>query len=420
MPTPKNREFDLVLWGATGFAGRLVAEYLADHPAHDGFSWAIAGRNQAKLEGVRDELARINPGVEDLAILIGDSLDRDSLDAIAEKTRVVCTTVGPYAKYGSELVAACIANGTDYCDLTGEVQWVRRMVDAHHDEAREAGARIVHCCGFDSIPSDLGTLMVQDFATREYGQPCEQVKFYITGMKGEFSGGTLASLSNVLEEATQNREILKIVGHPYSLNPPGERQGPDGSSQQGPQYDDDIDAWTGPFMMAAVNEKVVRRSNALLDYPYSRQFRYGESIRFGSGVKGALGAGSMAAGMGAFTGAMIFKPTRMLLEKFALPSPGEGPSRDKIENGFFKIELIGQGKADDGTDFSIRGRVRADKDPGYGATAIMLAESALCLALDEVDDALDGGVLTSASAMGMTLIDRLRGAGMTFEVSRAS
>jgi short subunit dehydrogenase-like uncharacterized protein len=417
MPESKSREFDIVLYGATGFAGRLVAEYLADHPSQGEFKWAIAGRNRAKLEGIRDELTRINSDIAELPILIGDSLDRASLDAIAKKTRVVCTTGGPYAKYGSELVAACIANQTDYCDLTGEVQWVRRMIDAHHDQAREAGARIVHCCGFDSIPSDLGTLMVQDFARREFDAPCEQVKFFVAAMKGDFSGGTLASLSNVLQEATKDREVLKIVGHPYSLNPPDERTGPDDSSQQAPRYDDDIGAWTGPFMMAAVNEKIVRRSNALMDYPYGRQFRYGESISFGSGVKGALGAGSIAAGMGAFTGAMAFGPTRALLERFALPSPGEGPSRDKIENGYFKIKLLGRGEADDGTDFSINGRVHADKDPGYGATAIMLAESALCLALDDVNTGLDGGLLTPASAMGMTLVDRLRGAGLVFDVS---
>lgn len=415
MSEESTRSYDVVLWGATGFAGRLVAEYLAQHAGE--LRWAIAGRTRAKLESLRDDLAGIDPALAELPILVGDSFDRASLDAICEQTRVVCTTVGPYAKYGSQLVASCVAQGTDYCDLTGEPQWIRQMIDAHHDQARDTGARIVHCCGFDSIPSDLGTLMLQDFAQREFGAACQQIKFYVKSASGGFSGGTVASMSNLMEEAARDRDILKIVGHPYSLNPAGERHGPDGSLQQGPRYDEDIQAWTGPFVMASINEKIVRRTNALLDFPYGRDFRYGESTRFGKGAKGALLAGGFSAGMGAFTGLMALGPTRKLLERFALPDPGEGPSRDQIDGGHFNIELVGHGRAPDGPTFRLVGHVGADKDPGYGATAIMLAQSAICLAVDAIDDRPTGGVLTPASAMGMTLVERLRDAGMTFAVA---
>ncbi len=419
MSPSSRRTYDLVLWGATGFVGRLVAEYLAGDARGedvDKLRWAIAGRSRPKLEALRAELAGIDDELAELPILVGDSFDRASLDAITEQAHVVCSTVGPYAKYGNELVASCVAHGTDYCDLTGEPQWIRRMIDRHHNDARASGARIVHCCGFDSIPSDLGTLMLQEFALSEYGRPCEQVKFFVKGARGGMSGGTLASMSNLMEEAAKDREILRVVGHPYSLNPPDERHGPDGSVQQGPRHDPDIDAWTGPFVMAAVNEKIVRRSNALLDFRYGRDFRYGESMRIGKGVKGAIGAGGFAAGMGSFAGLMAVKPTRKLLEKFALPSPGEGPSRDKIEGGYFEIELFGRGRTATDEPFELTGRVHADKDPGYGATAIMLGESALCLAFDDAPTDLDGGVLTPASAMGMRLVERLREAGLIFSV----
>lgn len=419
MSESSRRTYDLVLWGATGFVGRLTAEYLArDARATDAdkLRWAIAGRNRAKLEALRDELADVDAALADLDILVGDSRDRASLDAITEETHVVCTTVGPYAKYGSELVASCVAHGTDYCDLTGEPQWIRRMIDEHHDEATQTGARIVHCCGFDSIPSDLGALMLQEYALAELGRSCDEIKFYVKAARGGLSGGTLASMSNLMEEAAKDHDILRVVGHPYSLNPPDERHGPDGSVQQGPRYDRDIDAWTGPFVMATVNEKIVRRSNALLGFRYGREFRYAESTRMGKGIKGAVGAGGFAAGMGGFAGLMAIKPTRKLLEKFALPSPGEGPSRDKIEGGFFEVELFGRGRADDGSPFELTGRVHADKDPGYGATAIMLGEAALCLAFDEAPAGLPGGVLTPASAMGMRLVERLREAGLIFSV----
>ena len=409
--TQDEREFDIILFGATGFAGALVAEYYAglENPPR----WAMAGRNMEKLEKLREDLSKDFPAIAEVDLVVANSSDKASLEAMAARTRVVCSTVGPYTKYGTALVEACIANGTHYCDLTGEAQWVRAMIDAHHESAREAGVRIVTCCGFDSIPSDLGTLMLQDHALETHGRPCSQVKFFVAKMRGGFSGGTVASMLELLTQASQDRSILKVLGHPYSLNPEGERKGPDGSDQRWIRYDEDARAWTAPFLMAAINTKIVRRSNALLDYKYGKEFRYSEVTRTASGPSGMFAAVMMALGLGGFTMALMQEQTRALLEKFVLPAPGEGPSREMIDTGFFEIRLVGHVE---GRTEPVRGKVRGERDPGYGATATMLGESAICLALDQERLESEGGLLTPASAMGMVLVERLRDAGMTFEV----
>lgn len=408
-----NQHLNLVLWGATGFTGRLVAEYLADHSAADDIDWAIAGRNRTRLEEVRRSLG---PDHGDLPILVGDAFDRDSLDEIAASTDVVCTTCGPYARLGTNLVAACVEHDTDYCDLTGEVHWVREMIDAHHDDARNSGVRIVHCCGFDSIPGDMGTYLVQSEAIDRFGGPCEQVRCYVWSIRGGISGGTAASMADTVALAAQDRDVRRVLTDPYALNPADNRPGTDGPIQSRPRFDRRIDGWTAPFMMAAVNEKVVRRTNALLGDRYGVDFSYRESSYTGDGLSGALRATSLAAGLGVFTAGMAAGPTRKLLEKFVLPDPGEGPDRDTIEKGRFTMRLFGDRPAGEDRDFDIVCEVSANRDPGYGATAMMLAESALCLAVDDSPDGLDGGVLTPASAFGSTLIDRLRDAGMTFDV----
>ena len=408
-------QFDLILWGATGFTGTLVAHYLARRADSQDLRWALAGRNQTKLEEIRRQLG---PDFQDLPLLNADCFDRDSLDALVAQTNVICSTVGPYSEYGSELVAACVEGGADYCDLTGEAHWIRKMIDTHHDAAKDRGVRIVHCCGFDSIPSDLGTHLVQQEAKRRFGAFCDEVKFYVWKIRGGVSGGTIASMASTLEAAGEDRDIRRTLGDPYGLNPQGQRSGPDSSFQQGPRRDKTINAWTGPFVMATINEKVVRRTNALLDFRYGPEFRYSESSRVGKGIVGALRAGAMSAGFGAFGAGMMLKPTRKLLERFVLPAPGEGPSKEAVEKGYFTVRLVGLGTSEDGRAFEITATVGADKDPGYGATAIMLGESALCLALDEINDGLSGGILTPASAMGETLIDRLRDAMMTFSVTR--
>lgn len=386
---------DLILFGATGFTGRLVAEYLRGKP----LQWAIAGRDENKLRALKSELAL------DVPILVADAKDPQS---IVKQTRVVCTTVGPYAKYGSPLVAACAANGVDYCDLAGETQWIRRMIDAHHDDAKKSGARIVPCCGFDSIPSDLGTLMLQEHARENFGAPCDAITFALGKMRGGFSGGTVASLLNIVDELKRDPSVRKVLFDPYGLNPEGERKGPDGADQRGVAFDRELSAWTAPFMMAAINTRVVRRSNALSGYRYGRDFRYREVMAFPRGPRGLAMATGVTAGLGSFMAGMAIPPVRKVMQRF-VPAPGEGPSPRERERGFFEVDLVGHGR-----DFEVRGRVRGRGDPGYAATAVMLAESALSLAKDPRSS--DGGLLTPAHAMGRRLIDRLIAAGMTFDV----
>lgn len=409
MTRKRSRRHDVVLFGATGFTGKLVAEYLAEHYGESDVRIALAGRNREKLEAVRNDLKRY--GIGDWPILIADSFDRASLDAVAKDTSVVCTTVGPYQKYGAGLVAACVEHGTDYCDLTGETPFIREMVDAHHDRAVQTGARIVHCCGFDSIPSDIGTWMMHREMHAQHDAKLRSVKFFAGESKGGLSGGTVASMMLIAEKVRKDPSLRKLLGHPYALNPPGERSGPDRNDAMGVSLDSDLGMWTGPFVMAAINTRVVRRSNALMGYPYGRDFRYSERMSFGKGPRGMAMASMAAGGITGFMAAAAFEPTRKLLKK-RLPDPGEGPSKEAREKGFFVVRLIAKGETRDGREVELRGRVEGKKDPGYGETAKMLGESALCLALDPSED--EGGILTPASAMGDTLLERLRAADMVF------
>jgi short subunit dehydrogenase-like uncharacterized protein len=329
------RDHDIVLFGATGFTGRLVAEYLRDHRGRARVAWA--GRDVKKLEARREEL-----GV-DTPILVADVTDTASLASMARSTKVVCTTVGPYAKYGSGLVAACARAGTDYCDLTGEPQWIRRMIDAHDEEARRTEARIVHCCGFDSIPSDLGTLVMQTHAKTAHDAPCASIRFALRRSRGGASGGTVASMLQVVEETKRDPSVRKLLQDPYGLYPEGERPGPDRSDTAGVSFDHELDAWIGPFVMAAINAKIVRRSNALAGYPYGRDFRYSEVVAFPRGPKGLAMAAGMGAGIGAFMAGAAIDPVRRLLERTVLPAPGDGPSAEARERGYFDIELLGKG-----------------------------------------------------------------------------
>jgi short subunit dehydrogenase-like uncharacterized protein len=405
----QDRPFDVVVWGATGFTGSLVAEYLYGRYGVDGdLRWAIGGRSEEKLAGLRD---RLGAG-ERLPLLVGDSRDSVALAAIAGQTRVVCSTVGPFARYGSELVEACATAGTHYCDITGEVQWMRRMIDAHEDKARATGARIVHACGFDSIPSDLGTLFIQRSMQAEERRHCDEVKLRVRKMKGAFSGGTVASLLNALDEAARDPAARRALGHPYSLNPAGEQSGPDGGDQRAPVYDADFVSWTAPFVMASVNTRVVRRSNAVMGFPYGRDFRYSEAVTTGAGTMGWTRAVSMTAALGAFVGAASIGPARRLMNRLFLPQPGEGPDEAAREAGSFDLRLFG--RAANGR--TIRGRVTGDRDPGYGATCRMLGESAVCLATEGDSLPVAGGFWTPASCMGDALIPRLEAsAGMRFE-----
>jgi len=415
-----NTDFDVIVWGATGFTGRLVAAHLLEHHGAGGaLRWAIAGRSREKLDALASELAtETGQDTRALPRIVADADDGASLDGFVRRTRVVCTTVGPYAKFGSKLVAACADAGTDYCDLTGETQWMRRMIDAHEARARETGARIVHTCGFDSIPSDLGVYFMQREARAAFGAPSPYVKGRVAGFRGGFSGGTAASMMNLVAEAAADPSVRKLLVDPYGLNPRDAHRGPDRPDRTGPVFDADFDQWTAPFVMAAINTRVVRRSNALLGFAYGEDFRYDESVLAGSGATGWLKASGLAAGQGAVTLAGAIGPLRGLLGR-ALPAPGEGPSKEERENGFFEIRFFAAAPKSAGSEATgLYGRVTGDRDPGYGSTSKMLGQAALCLARDE--PTTGGGFWTPASAMGDALLLRLqKNAGLAFEIVSA-
>jgi len=404
-----SRKFDIVVFGASGFTGRLVVDYLQQqYPPSSGLRWAVAGRSHEKLESV---LAEIGVPTDSLPILIANSDTLQSLDAIAADTRVVLTTVGPYAKYGSPLVDACVRHGTDYCDLAGEVQWMRKMIDRHQSDAEKSGARIVHSCGFDSIPSDMGVHFLQKKSRELHGSPCRNVSLLVKALRGGASGGTIASLLNAVEEAKRDRSIARIMVDPYSLNPEGLRNGPDGRDQTGIRFNQELGVWTMPFVMGAINMRIVRRSNALLDFKYGKEFSYDEATIMGSGAGGWLKSALGTVGLGGFMLASSIEWTRNHLVRRFLPKPGEGPDEHERESGFFNLILVGTTE----TGERIQVRVKGDRDPGYGSTSKMLSESAVCLARDHLD--VSGGFWTPASAMGDHLLDRLQAnAGLSFEL----
>ncbi|RMG66891.1 MAG: saccharopine dehydrogenase [Bacteroidetes bacterium] len=403
-----NRTYDVIVWGATGFTGRLVAAYLLRQYGLDQeLKWAVAGRNPQKLAGLKADLK-----ADTLPVIVADSLDRPSLDAMVVQTRVVCSCTGPYALYGSELVAACVAAGTHYCDLSGEVQWMRRMVDQHHEAAAAQGVRIVHSCGYDSIPSDMGVFFLQQEAMAQQGAYCRRIQMRVAGSSGGFSGGTLASLSQVLVEIEADPAVAEVMADPYALNPPGERQGPDGPDPMDATYDPVARAWSAPFVMSSINTRIVRRSHALRGYPYGRDFGYEEALLTGRGLRGRLMAGTMAWGMGLVQRLKPDSMIKRLMDRF-LPKPGEGPDQQAREKGFFNIRFYGQ--LPDET--WLQARVTGDQDPGYGSTSKMLGESAVCLALDQAQLPPRAGVLTPVSAMGEVLLARLQArAGLTFQM----
>jgi len=326
-----KREFDVIVWGATGFTGQLVAEYLlATYGADKNLRWAIAGRNQAKLQQVRAQC--FQGDVDDscgVPIIVADSSDSVSLRAMVERTSVICTTVGPYAQYGTPLVEACAATGTHYCDLTGEVQWMAEVIPKYEAAALASGARIVHTCGFDSVPFDMGVWYLQQQMQEQHGVYAQQVKGRVAGTRGAASGGTIASIMNMMEEARRDPSIRQRVANPYALYPTGVKVGNDVADQQSARYDADFKQWTSPFIMAAINTRVVRRSNALLGFPWGEDFRYDEALLNQSRGKASLA--SIANGAGMVT--LALGPTRALAKKL-LPKPGEGPSKAQREAGY--------------------------------------------------------------------------------------
>lgn len=402
-----KRELDLVVWGASGFTGHLVTEYLVQTYGTTGaLHWAIAGRNQEKLEQVRDDcLPRAKR--KSLPILIADSDDPASLARMVKQTRVICSTVGPYAKFGTPLVAACTEEGTDYCDLTGEVQWMARVIPVNQGAAEASGARIVHTCGYDSIPFDIGTWYLQQAMLEQHGVAARRVKTRVGRTRGSASGGTIASMLNMMEEMQHDPAIRKVLEDPYSLNPVGSPIGKDGPDQSNARYDKDFKQWTSPFVMAAVNTRVVRRSHALLGYPWGEDFQYDEALLNRSRIE----ALATAIGTGVGMTALSLSPARTLAQRL-LPSPGDGPSRRQREQGYWEVFFHGVHPTDRSKD--LRLKVTGDMDPGYGSTAKMLGEAGVCLALEEAETG--GGFWTPASAMGHTLQQRLAAnAGLNFE-----
>jgi len=393
MSTPK--EFDIVVHGATGFTGRLVVEYLMARYPNGGndanLRWAIGGRSADKLAAVRDEIG----APADTPLVVTDAADAASLRALTARTRLVLTTVGPYQLYGSELVAACAATGTDYVDLCGEPVWMRKMIDANEAAAKASGARIVFSCGFDSIPFDLGMLMLQNEMKARHGSTASRVRGRVRKMKGTFSGGTAASLKATLHSAAQHPEEMALLRSPFSLTPGF--TGPAQPSGNKPMLEEAIGAWVGPFVMAAINTRNVHRSNLLLGHAYGADLVYDEMMVTGTGEKGEARAMALAndRSMGSDDG----------------PKPGEGPSKAERDAGFFDVLFLGH----DAAGHTVQVGVTGDRDPGYGSTSKMISEAAVCLLVDA--PGTPGGIWTPASAMGTPLIQRLVAhAGLTFNV----
>lgn len=393
----EQRDHDIVLLGASGFVGRFTAQHLAA-AAPDGARIAIAGRSRARLQQVTRDL-----GV-DWPILEVDTGDDDDVARVAASTSVVATTVGPYLRYGMGVVAACARAGTSYADLTGESVFAARSVARNHGVAADSGARIVHSCGFDSIPSDLGLGLAHAAAG---GVPIVAATLRVRSLRGGISGGTIDSLRQQMREATTDASVRRLIADPYALTPgPSVRLPRRHASGLGAERG----VWQAPFIMGAYNQQIVQRSNYLTDWSYGQLLQYREVVTTGRGLPGFAGAAAITAGTGALVGGMSFPPTRALLDRF-LPAPGRGPGPDAIEHGRFVLDVDvypveGQ---------PVRTRVAAPFDPGYGGTGVMLGESALSLAFDELPDR--AGVLTPMVAMGESLAARLRAQGFTLEVT---
>ncbi|HNH44951.1 MAG TPA: saccharopine dehydrogenase NADP-binding domain-containing protein [Agitococcus sp.] len=403
-------QYQLVVYGATSFVGQLLTRYLVQtYGVNQQLHWAIAGRSASKLNELKQNLGS---GASQLATIIADAQDESALKAMCQQTKVVVSTVGPYALYGSSLVKVCATLGTDYCDLTGEPQWIARMIEQYESVAQASGARIVHCCGFDSIPSDLGTFYLQQQAQQRLGQTCSQVKFRVKAIRGGFSGGTVASMMELFSEISKNPSLRKVMANPYALCPPSNQQKPKQPNLQFAQYDKDAEAWSAPFVMAGINTKVVHRSNALSNYAYGTQFIYDETMLTGKGVIGGAMAVGASVGLAGFVAAAVIPPTRRILQKI-VPQAGEGPTPKQQEQGFYDIRLIGL--TDNGQ--RLTAKVTGDRDPGYGSTAKMLGEAAVCLATDISKNDKTGGFWTPSTALGQRLIERLEAkAGLTFKI----
>ena len=396
-----TKQLDLIIWGATGFTGQLVSEYINKKYSNTALKWGIAGRNKEKASVIAKRL-----NIAKDRVFIADCNNIESLIKLTSKTKVICTTVGPYAKLGTNLIDACIKTNTNYCDITGETQWIRKMIDKYHSKAKENKIKIINSCGFDSIPSDMGVFYSQKKLFEKTGEYANKINMRVAGAKGGISGGTYNSLSNVLEEARVDKEVRKTLTNPYGLNPIDKQNGPDKADLQSVIFDKVSNSWIAPFVMAGINTKIVRRSHALIDFKYGSDFSYDEATLSGKGVLGQV--------KGYLSLIPIFLATRKKgsfiknIVDYILPKSGEGPSENTRISGYYNLRfyLTQQNKI-------YLSKVIGDMDPGYGSTSKMLAESAVCLALDKTPETY--GILTPSVALGDPLLKRLQeNAGLTF------
>ncbi|WP_353205828.1 saccharopine dehydrogenase NADP-binding domain-containing protein [Sphingorhabdus sp.] len=382
----ESREFDIIVYGATGYTGRLVAEYLKDKT---GLKWAMAGRSLSKLEEVRDLIG----AAADTDLIVADASDPASLDAMAKRAKVVLTTVGPYQLYGNELVAACVANGTDYTDLCGEPAWMRQKIDQHDAAAKASGARIVFSAGFDSIPFDLGVMMLEKHCVDTFGAPAPRVKGRVRAMKGTFSGGTAASLKATMAAAAKDRAVVGYLTNPFSLS--ADFDGPPQPAGNKPEYDESLGSWATNFVMAPINTKNVHRTNHLLGQAYGAGFVYDEMMLTGPGEQGEAMAKHVA--------------STPMMGGADDPKPGEGPTKEERETGYYDVLFIAEYPDGRTAQFSVKG----DRDPGYGSTSKMISETAIALC----EHNGPGGVTTPGAALGERLVDLLqKNAGLIFAV----
>ncbi|WFL78350.1 saccharopine dehydrogenase NADP-binding domain-containing protein [Altererythrobacter arenosus] len=385
-----DREFDIIVYGATGYTGRLVAEHFVREygNAADGPKWAMAGRSLAKLESVRDEIG----APSSTPLVVADADDPASLEAMCNRTRVIITTVGPYQLYGDALVAACVKTGTDYADLCGEPVWMRQKIDEHMEAAKASGAHICFSSGFDSIPFDLGVLMTQKEAVKRFGKPAPRVKGRVRGMAGGASGGTVASLTETMKAVARKPALIGILRSSFGLTPGFE--GPDQPSGMIPRYEDELGKWAAPFVMAPINTKNVHRTNFLLGHPWGEDFRYDEMVLTSPGEAGKK---------------MAEAATEMMKNPFGAkpPKPGEGPSKEERENGFYDVLFIAEMPDGEKLHYGVKGKY----DPGYGSTSRMIAETAIALLSCDKP----GGIGTPGYFLGEDLVQRLeKHADLTF------
>ena len=411
----KNVKNDLIVFGATGFTGKLVVEYLIKNYGIDNqkFTWAIAGRDKAKLETLKQSLMGIDTQSAKIETYVADSFNYQSLDVLTSSCRIIISTVGPYLKYGLPLVESCVKNHTNYCDLTGEVPFIRESIDLFHEKALNNKCRVIHSCGFDSIPSDLGVLLLQKDSLNKFNKVCDKVNLYVRSIKGGISGGTISSMINIKKYIYSHPNKRNVLRSPYSLNPIDKIK--NNVRQQvlkSVRWDNKFNKWTSPFLMSGVNTRVVQRTNAIAEFSYGENFKYNEMSSFDKGLSGFLKASTMLMILAFLQFSMRSNLVLWILKKTIFPKPGEGPSKGKMQSGFFKLKIIGSINEMPKNSVCVLG----DSDPGYSATAKMLTESAISILLNENKIPKKYGVLTPASGIGLTLVERLKKKGILFKI----